>query len=214
MRTYNVDASPARVARMKQFYTDWQGRLAKLNFDGLSQDGKVDYVLLRNMLNREMKRIDLDAAEDAKTAAWVPFSQTIVSLEEARRRMEPVDSRKTAETLTGLPRQINDARRTVDAMSQTPDRRILATRAAGDVQNLRGTLRNWFTFFNGYDPIFGWWNAEAYRTADTALEGYVTHLREQVAGLRPAATAEAAPAPAGGGGGGGRGGRGGGGGGR
>lgn len=210
-RTYNVDASPARAQRMKQFYTEWQGRLAKLNFDGMSQDGKVDYLLLRNFLNRESKRMDLDAAEDSKIASWVPFSQTIVGLEEARRRMQAVDAKKSAEILTGLPRQINDARRTVEALPQTPDRRVLATRAANDVQGLRGTLRGWFTFYNGYDPIFSWWNEEAYRTADTALEGYITFLRERVAGLRPAGGGEAAAAAPQGGRGGGRGGAGGGG---
>src|SRR5262249_51035133 len=106
LRTYNVEASPARQARVKEFYTDWQGRIAKLNFDSMSQDGKVDYILFRNLLNHELRRMDLEASEDAKKAPYVPFSKTIVSLEEARRRMEPVNSKMTAETLTGLPKQI------------------------------------------------------------------------------------------------------------
>ena len=210
-RTYNIEASTVRQERMKKFYTDWQGRLAKLNFDGLSQDAKVDYVLFRNLLNHELRRMELDAEAAAKTAPYTPFARTIVSLEEARRRMEPVNAKQTAETLTGLPRQIEDARRTVEALPRDGNRRVTATRAATEVNGLRGTLRGWFTFFNGYDPIFGWWNEEAYNKADNALQGYASYLRENVAGLRGDG-ADSAPAPAGGGGG--RGGRGDGGGGR
>src|SRR5262249_3446904 len=44
-RSYPVEISPARQARFKQFYSDWLATLAKLNFDSLSQDGKVDYLL-------------------------------------------------------------------------------------------------------------------------------------------------------------------------
>src|SRR5262245_61713103 len=41
-RSYPVEISPARRARFKQFYSDWLAALAKLDFDNLSQDGKVD----------------------------------------------------------------------------------------------------------------------------------------------------------------------------
>src|ERR1044072_9493269 len=66
-RTYSSEGSPARQARLKKFYTEWQERLAKLNFDSMSQDGKVDYLLFRNLLNRDLRRMELDAEEAAKT---------------------------------------------------------------------------------------------------------------------------------------------------
>src|SRR6185369_9706585 len=52
-RFFSVEASPARRARMKQFYTEWLASLAKLTFDSMSQDGKIDYVLFKNHLDHE-----------------------------------------------------------------------------------------------------------------------------------------------------------------
>lgn len=207
LRTFTLD-TPARTARVKQFYGEWQSRLTKLNFDAMSQDGKTDYILFRNLLAREQRRMELNAAEDAKTAPYLPFSATITRLEETRRRMEPVSAQQSAQTLTALRRQIDDARRAVEGIARSENspeavrnRRVVGNRAATEAAVLRNTLRAWFSFYNGYDPLFGWWNEEAYQKADASLQTYVTFLRERVAGLRAAGAAETAPAPGGRGGG-------------
>ncbi len=210
-RAYGIEASPARQERFKRFYTEWQARLTKLNFDAMSQDGKVDYILFRNLLAHEVRQLELEARDVAETAPYIPFAQTIVTLEETRRKMQPVNPEEAAKTLSGLPKQIDDARRAVDSMvraDNSPEaarkRRVVANRAASSVNALRNTLRQWFTFYNGYDPLFTWWDEEAYRTADTALQNYASYLRERVVGLRPPGGDQAAGL-----GGGGRGGAGG-----
>jgi len=40
-RFYSVEASSARQARMKQFYSDWLAALSKLDFDSMSPDGRI-----------------------------------------------------------------------------------------------------------------------------------------------------------------------------
>ncbi|MGH9672106.1 MAG: DUF885 family protein [Bryobacteraceae bacterium] len=221
MRTFSIDASAAHKARWRKFYSDWRARLNGINFNSLSQDGKVDYVAFRRHLDHELKRMDLEAAEDAETASYKEFAPVIVGLEEARRRMEPVNSKEAAATLSQLMKRIEEARRTVEGMlssDNSPEaqrkRRIVGNRAATEVTALRNMLRGWFGFYNGYDPVFTWWSEEPYRAVDSALQNYATFLRERVAGLRPVAGAGAqeAAVPVGRGGGGGGGGRGGGGG--
>src|SRR5262252_5393031 len=59
LRTYNLEGSPAQRTRLQQFYTEWRTRLAGLKFDPMSQDGKVDFVLLRRYLDHELQRLDL-----------------------------------------------------------------------------------------------------------------------------------------------------------
>jgi len=44
-------------------------------------------------------------------------------------------------------------------------------------------LRNWYTFYNGYDPVFTWWNEEPYKTLDQALTTYGAFLGERVVGF-------------------------------
>src|SRR5438270_13084564 len=91
--------------------------------------------------------------------------------------MQPIDSANTAATLTNLRKQVEDTRRAVEAGLRTTrenlaaadrtasgsdrltDRiepikakKTVAFRAVGVINNLRNTLRNWYTFYNGYDP--------------------------------------------------------------
>jgi uncharacterized protein (DUF885 family) len=195
-RTYGIESSNSRRARLAKFYASWTDRLAALPFDTMPQDGKVDYMLLRNYIDHERRRLDLDAAELSSIASFTPFSGTVIDLEEARRRMDPVDPEKAAQALSALARKVDETRRALEPQARAgqppPDnqRRVLASRAAREVAALRNTLRTWFTFYDGYDPLFTWWASEPYKAADTALQTYQTFLRERLAGLRPAAQPE------------------------
>jgi uncharacterized protein (DUF885 family) len=222
LRYYNITDAPARRARLRRFYKDAQADLAARNFDAMSEDGKIDYILFRNELDHELRRLDLDEKEAAENAEWVPFAGSIIQLEEARQKMNPLDPAKAAQALVKLNKEIEAARTASESKLRADNgaeaarmRRIVGNRAATEATQLRNTLRTWFTFYNGYDPMFTWWAEEGYRTVDESLNSYTTFLRERVAGLRAAAPAAAAAnaAPAGGGRGGGRGGIGGGGGG-
>jgi uncharacterized protein (DUF885 family) len=216
-RSYPVSISPARAARFRKFYSDTLERIQKLDFDSMSQDGKVDYLLLKNHLEYELRQLDIQAKQLSEIAPLIPFGKVIIDLEEARRRMETIDSAKAAATLTNLKKQIEDTRRGVEAglRSDSSDaikvKKTVAFRAVGAVNNLRNSLRNWYTFYNGYDPVFTWWNEEPYKSLDEALNSYAAYLSERVVGLRTATTQvqQAGPRPggnapgAGGGGGGG-----------
>lgn len=179
-RTYNVELSPRRAARMKEFYREWLDTLAALNFERLSQDGKVDYVLFRNFLEREAARLDLDAKAQAEFSGLVPFASVIIDLEEARRRMEPVQAQAAAATLTQLARLVDEAKRAAESSGRgqpAHERRVLHARAGAAVNSLRTSLRQWYGFYNGYDPLFTWWNEQPYKAADTALQNYASVLR-------------------------------------
>src|SRR5262245_60827369 len=225
-RSYPVEISPGRRARFKQFYSDWLATLAKLNFDTLGQDGKVDYLLFKTHLDHELQQEELQNKALAEIAPLTPFAQTITDLAESRRRMEKVDPAKVASMLNDLNKQIEASRGAVESGlrgEQGRMKRTVANRAAVTVNSLRNTLRSWFGYYNGYDPLFTWWVDEPYKAVDQSLIAYGALLSERVAGLRRAeaapttaapTTAEARPGGAGGGGagGGGRGGGGGGGG--
>ena len=219
-RTYATDLSAPMRSRVKQFYSDWLGALAKLNFDGMTPEGKIDYVLFRYHIEHEIQQVDLTNKARAEMAALLPFSETIISLAEARRRMEKVDAAKLAATLNDLNKQIDATRRSVEASFRadpTKLKRTVANRASTAINGLRGALRSWFSYYDAYDPLFTWWVDEPYKALDQSLVAYSTFLTERVVGLRsvdasPTLAGRGAPggAPAGGGPGGGGGGFGGG----
>ena len=194
-RFYTVETSPVRYARMKQFYGEWLATLRQVNFDAISLEGKIDYLLFKNYLDHEMRQLDLRAKAFTETAQLIPFAQTITDLEDARRRMDPVDSAKAAALLTNLNKQIEEARKAVEAgldnqakgESKTvaiKAKKTVANRAAVILNGLRVTLKNWFGFHNGYDPVFTWWVGEPYKSVDQALGTYSAFLREKVVGVK------------------------------
>src|SRR5260370_37638330 len=104
-RTHPGSLSPARHDRFSQFYTAWLDSLKKLSFDTMGIDGRADYLLFKNHLEYELRQIDIQARQLAEIEPLIPFSKTIVELDESRRRMQPIDSAKVAATLTRLREQ-------------------------------------------------------------------------------------------------------------
>jgi uncharacterized protein (DUF885 family) len=206
-RSYPVGMSAARRDRFKKFYSDWLASLKTLDFDSMSQDGKVDYILFKNHLEYELRQLDIQAKQRADIEPLLPFAKTIIDLEEARRRMEPIDSAKVATTLNDMRKQIDNARRGVEALQV---KKTVANRAVNAINALRGNLRNWYTFYNGYDPIFTWWNEEPYKSVDQSLTNYSNFISERIVGIRTEGSQTGATrGPGGGGQGGGQGGGGG-----
>src|SRR5678809_1557459 len=101
-RSYPVGVSRARRERFKKFYSEWLASLQSLNFDAMSQDGKIDYLLFKNHLEYELRQLDIQSRQLSEIEPLVPFAGKIIDLEEARRRMEPIDSAKIAATLNDL----------------------------------------------------------------------------------------------------------------
>jgi uncharacterized protein (DUF885 family) len=195
-RTYPVRMSLQRHDRLKEFYTQWLSLLGKTSFEGLSQDGKIDYLLLKNYLEHELRDLEIIAKRREEIGPVVPFAAAIVELEESRRRMDPLDAEQAAHTLAKIKKQIDLSSKILDAAvnsgnstskgdanSSRPSK-ITAGRAAAALDNLRGTLKDWNTFYADYDPLFTWWNADPYKQVDKALFDYATQLREKVAGIK------------------------------
>src|SRR5437763_6340121 len=148
-RSYPVPSSPVRRERFRKFYSDALARIEKLDFDSMSQAGKVDYILFRSHVEHELRQLDIEAKQLTEIQSLVPFAQTIIDLEETRRRMEPIDSAKAAATLNDLKKQVDELRRSLEAGLKgdvgnviTP-KKTIAFRAVAATNNLRTSLRNW-----------------------------------------------------------------------
>lgn len=187
-RFYTVEISTARRERLRRFYADWEASLARLDFNKMNQDERIDYILFKNHLDHEVRQFDIDAKAFAGMAPLIPFAQTIADLEDARRRLEGIDSAKTALTLTSLTKQIDETRKALEASLKTDapkPKKTVANHAAATLNDLRTTLKNWYGFYNGYDPVFTWWMEEPYKKLDQALQTYSAFLREKVVGVKP-----------------------------
>src|SRR5215210_7015819 len=98
-RSYPVAVSKARRERFKKLYSDWLASLQTLDFDSMSEDGKIDYILFKNHLEYELRQLDIQSRQINEIEPLLPFAAKIIELEEARRRMETINSAQIAATL-------------------------------------------------------------------------------------------------------------------
>jgi uncharacterized protein (DUF885 family) len=190
-RYHSIDISPARTERLRRFYEDQLKQLEAVPFKTLDQDGRVDYVLFQNQLRFELRELEHEAKKISEVAGVVPFAQAVTQLEEARRRMEPIDSEKAAKALTGIAEQIGRTRKELEKQLKDEKKdsngtlpgKVAANRAAGMVDELRRTLRNWNEFYSGYHPEFTWWAGQPYQKVEKDLQDYAKFLRQKLAGF-------------------------------
>ena len=57
---------------------------------------------------------------------------------------------------------------------------MAANRALATLDDLRNTLRGWYGFYDGYDPLFTWWIQEPYKGVDEGLQSYADYLRQKM----------------------------------
>jgi uncharacterized protein (DUF885 family) len=217
--------SPLQRKRMRAFYDSWRTKLKEVAFERLSQEGKVDYVLLDNTLKYQLALLDRADKERGEQAALMPFADRILTFQDDRREMKRIDGRAAARELTLITKAIDSIRTLLDAPparaqgggSDMPSSGMLApkatktvaNRAAADLDQLRGMLTQWYRYYEGYDPMFTWWMQDPVAKAEAALTSYSRTIRQRLVGLSPQQAAAGGGAPVGPGGG--RGGAGGGG---
>lgn len=182
-RRWPLEYSPARTAAFRGFLTAWQARVREVAFDRLGQDGKVDYLLLRNHLGHELALLAREEGRFREMQGFLPFAEAVMGLHERQRRMDTMVPDSTARVLATVAEQVTTATRGLDSVAARPSR-IVAYRAAATVLSLRETLRRWYDFHAGYDPLFTWWSKAPYEKASAAMQQYAKALREKVVGIR------------------------------
>jgi uncharacterized protein (DUF885 family) len=182
-RKYPVPYSMVRRNRLRSFLAGWLAAIELLDFESMSRAERIDYTLFSNHLNYCRKTLDKQEEEFQEMEPLIPFARRILLLEEARRRMDWADPQAAAEELHGIlatVKSANDAVKACECSSGGSANRIwkrsVANRAAHAIESLSNTLRDWFTFYNGYCPLFTWWAESPYREVSEALEAYRTHI--------------------------------------
>lgn len=185
-RLYDISISPQRADRLKRLYREKLISLEAIDFNALDAQARIDWVLLKNHLEFEIRELTHAERKAAEIDDLLPFSGAIISLEENRRLLHRQEPRASADVVSAIPGLISDAKATIekqlaDGSAADP---VLGRRAAMAVDELRGALRDWNRYYAEYSPSFTWWLKEPYASADKALSDYAWFLREKLAGFR------------------------------
>lgn len=190
-RFHDLPMSRERGEALAKLYRDWEKRLAGVAFNSLDADGRVDYVLLRTEITFHTRQLAEDDRERDRLLVLVPFAPQVLSLEEARRRLEPIGGREAAGRLDAVVRAIKARKADLEkdlaggpestASRPAPPDAESAWRAADRVRDLRGVLEAWHANQAPFDPELAWWVKVPFEAALAALDEYADFLRSRIA---------------------------------
>ena len=187
-RRYPVAASESRRERLQAFYAEEAKRLAAIEFSSLDQAGRIDYLLMAAKFRFDGRELERRRKQWADSSGLLPFAAKIVELAEAVQRGQAPDAEGWAKTLTEIETRIAKLRGELEEKLKAGRGTaglptiVLANRSAEYADQLRGSLREWNAFYQGYDPTFTWWMREAYPRAEKSLKEYADFLRKRLAG--------------------------------
>lgn len=179
-RRYPNRLSPRRHERLSRFFAQAQEELHEQEFAALSPDGRLDFVLWRNYLEKESAQLLTAEEQRAEMLPLLPFADRVVALDDALRAFEPVDPERAAEELNDLRTAVASAQENAQGLSP---KRSVAYRAARAMSELLEVLKHWYDFYNRYDPLFTWWCTKPYEELRAAMTAYRKHLLEKVVGI-------------------------------
>lgn len=195
---HNISISPLRYERLYEYYTTELSLLSKSNFKNFDQQSKVDYLLLKNYLQKGLRQLDFEKERDEGMKPLLgSWAEALVGLCEERQAVKRVEGEGVAKIVFGAGKEVERMRgevlggkfksgRTSEESGEIS--KSSAYRAVNTIQKLREHLKQWFGFYKGYDPLFTWWVKEPYGRLYEAMDEYAKSIREVVVGIKPGDT--------------------------
>jgi hypothetical protein len=169
--------SPERRQRLLQLTDEYLSRIQKLPFEKININGKVDYVLFkRNLEDDQYKLLEEQKTYD-QVAKYLPFSDRIYTLQKPRRRGLAVMGEEVAKELNSVNKEVSRAIDKIKGMDSLDSKQ--ANLASDAAKGLQGTLKDYYNFYNGYDPLFSWWVPATYTVTDSLLNLFATTIKKK-----------------------------------
>ncbi|CAN1575967.1 Protein of unknown function DUF885 [Spirosomataceae bacterium] len=176
-RKYPNPLSEVYFDRFTKFYAEARQDLNKLNFEALSKNQKVDYVLLRNQIDKSIyfHGLELNAFNEVKNV--VVKAQPIYSFNENRKTGVKPTSDKLAADFNTVEKEIR-AEIVALKTKKTFESWQKAELAADIVKELIKATEESFKFYNEYNPEFYWWMQTPHKKLMKTFEEYEGLLRK------------------------------------
>jgi PAS domain-containing protein len=113
LRRHDVRGSADQREAMGAFFASWEAGVEAIDFDALDQEGRIDWLLLRNRILYEQQRLRREKKIWDEVGAMVPFADVITELQVTRRNFEDVDPAGAATALHELKTVIKETQEAV-----------------------------------------------------------------------------------------------------
>ena len=169
--------TPERRKRLLELIDQYQEILKKSPFEKWNINGKVDYVLFKRNLESEQYQLLEEQKTYDQIAKYLTFSDRLYTLQKPRRRGMSVSGEEVAKELNDINKDITtaiDKLKKVDSIEQNQ-----ANLASEAVKGLQAVVKDYFNFYNGYDPLFTWWAPKTYTATDSLLGVFASAIKRK-----------------------------------
>jgi uncharacterized protein (DUF885 family) len=178
-RLYTNRLSAEYYARMESFNQDYLKTLQAQNYDALSEDGKIDYVLFRNFLEKQLAELDLEKRDFMAIQSVVAFGKPLEDFVVARRRAKQPEAQALAASWDAVAKAVAAQHKSLAlASSAKYTSWQQADLAAQAVESLNRVVKEAYDFYYDYDPAFTWWMPEPWKKLNAGMKAYAKALRE------------------------------------
>jgi len=169
--------SPARRQRLLKLIADYEQQIAKLDFASMDINGKVDYILFKRNLEDQAYQLNEEQVKYDQIVNYLPFANSLDALEKPRSRGIAVVGQEVAKELNTINKEIT---KSINALKKADSIELnLADFASTSIKGLQSALKNYYNFYNGYDPLFTWWVPKTYNVTDSLLNKYAVEIRKK-----------------------------------
>lgn len=176
-RLYTNRLSAEYFARMESFNQDYLKTLQAQNYDALAEDEKIDYVLFRNFLEKQLAELDLEKRDFMAIQSVVAFGKPLEDFVVARRRAKQPDAQALAVSWDAVAKAVAAQHKSLASASKYTSWQQ-ADLAAQAVESLSRVVKEAYDFYYDYDPAFTWWMPEPWKKLDAGMKAYAKALRE------------------------------------
>jgi len=174
-RKYEIEESNEYYTRFDHLYSDWQKKMNDIPFDGMSQDGKVDYLLLRNTIEKDINKLKQSKIDYDQIQTAIPFAHKVMQLIQQRRTGAQLNGEQTAKAFSELKKNLQTTQKEIEKLPKYSEK--LSKKAVAATLGYRKAINELFSFYNEYDPQFSWWMGVPHTELDSAFSQYIRFLK-------------------------------------
>jgi hypothetical protein len=175
-RLYTNRLSGEYFTRIESFNRDYLKTLQAQNYGALSEDGKIDYVLFRNYLEKQLAELDLEKRDFMQIQSVIAFGKPLESFVDGRRRAVQPDAQALAAQWNQVAQALDAQHKALSASSKY-DSWQKAELAAQAVESLSKVVKESYDFYFDFDPAFTWWMPTPWEKLDAGMKAYAKALR-------------------------------------
>jgi len=184
----DVPGSLSDLKRKDELFGQWLKRLDDLEFDALLPAARIDWHLLHTHLVEARQSSTLQTIRLAEMDPLVGFLHPLQELLGDRSAKHDLDPEKAAGVLAQVVEDLKALRKKLDPKHPDPALAkpgpVLAVRTAQLLERLGAKLDQWYGFYDGFEPEFGWWMSQPQGALKKEIATTVEFFRKDLAGLK------------------------------